>query len=77
MYKFGLSDIVETVVDYGTFEVGMNVLCIIILLKVYDGQGMECDSLNIIDPHKLKWSGIIRRYGFVRVKMTLVKNLCH
>lgn len=66
-----------TVVDYVTFEVGMNVLCIIILLQVYGVQGMECDSLNIIDPHKLRWSGIIRRYGFVKVNMTLVKNLCH
>lgn len=33
-----------------TFEVKLNALSIMILVKTYGGQGMQCDGLNVIDP---------------------------
>ena len=43
----------------GTFKVGLNAFCIMILLQAYGGQGVECGSLNVTGPHKLIGSGSI------------------
>ena len=59
----------------GTFEVGRNAFCIMILLQTYGDQGVQWDSLNVIDLHKLIGSGI-RRCGFV-VGMALLKEASH
>ena len=43
-----------------TFEVRLNAFCIMILLKAYGGQGVECGDLNVTGPHKLGHE-VIRR----------------
>ena len=48
-----------------------------ILLQVYEGQGMECGNLNIIDLNNLIRCNTIRRCGFVEVDMTLLEEGCH
>ena len=60
----------------GTFEVELNAFCIMILLQSYEGQGVECGSLNVIGPHNLIGSGIIRKCGFVGVGIALLEEVC-
>ena len=44
-----------------TFNVGLIAFYIVVLLQAYGGQGVECGSLNVIDPHKLIGKGTIRK----------------
>jgi hypothetical protein len=43
---FGVLSRVETVIDYGGFEVRPNVFCILIWLHAYGGEGVEYGGLN-------------------------------
>ena len=36
-----------------------------------------CGSLNVIAPHKLIGSGVIRRYSLVGVGVALLQEVCH
>ena len=47
------------------------------LLQTYVGQGVECGSLNVIDPNKLRGSGNVGRYTLAEVGVALLKGLCH
>ena len=46
-----------------------------ILLNVYVEHGVECGSLNVVDPHRLIGNGIIRRCGFIGVDMALLEKI--
>ena len=59
----------------GTSEAGLNAFCIMILLQAYGGQGVECGSLNVTDPHNLIGSDTIRRCGFGGVGMALIEEV--
>lgn len=69
---FGLLNIVETLIDYGTFEIGLNAFHIMILLKVYGGQKVECGSLIVFCPYKLIGSCTIRMCGLGGGSMVLL-----
>ena len=66
----------------GTFEVELNVFCIMLCLgmapinscsnKPLGGQGMECGCLNMPG----LGSGSIRRSGFVGVGVALLEEVC-
>ena len=76
-------NILETVIDYGTFEVGLNVFCIMLCLgmapedsclsKPMGSQGVECDGLYMLSPG----SGTIRRCGPVGVGVVLLEWTFH
>ena len=36
-----------------------------------------CGSFNVICSHKLIESGTIRRYGFVKLGVALLEEMCH
>lgn len=68
----------------GTFEDGLNTLCIMLWLQAYVGQEMGCDGLYRNGPHRLvclnSWpigSGPVRRCGHVGVGMAFLEELCH
>ena len=61
----------------GTFEAVPNKFYNMILLQAYGGQGVECGSSNVIDPHNLTGSDTIRRYSFIGEHMTLLKEERH
>ena len=63
---FEFIDTVETVIDYGDFEVGLNTFCIMILLQVYGYQGVECGSLNVIGLHNPKGSGTLEGVALLK-----------
>lgn len=44
----------------------------IVLLQSHGGQRVECGSKDVIGPHNLTGSGIIRRWDFVGVGMALL-----
>ena len=48
-----------------------------ILLQVYEGQGMECGNLNMIDLNKLIRYDTIRRCGFVGMNVAFLEEVCH
>ena len=60
-----------------TFEVKLNAFCIMILLQVYGGQGVECGSLNVTGYHNLTGSATIRKCGFIGMRITLLEDMCH
>ena len=59
-----------------TFEVGLNVFCIMIWLQAYWGQVVECSSLNLINLHELRGSGTIRRCDLVEFGVALLEEMC-
>ena len=76
--------IVETVINCGTFEIGLGVyfaLCyvqlsppqIYVFEQTYGGQGVECDGLNMLCP----WCGTVRNCGLVGVGVALLEEVCH
>ena len=72
------SNIVETVIYYGTFEVGINEFCIMLwhthaFEQAHGGQGLECGNLNMLGPG----SGTIRRCDHVAAGMALLESVCH
>ena len=44
----------------GTFEVGLNAFCTMILFKPYEDQGVERGDLNVIGPQKRTENGPVR-----------------
>ena len=48
-------------------------LLVIILLSVK----ADCGSLNENDPHRLRRSGTIRKYGLFGIEMSLLEEVCH
>lgn len=59
--NFGLLNHVDTVVDYETFEAGLNVFCSMLWLgmappwdhmfeQAYGNQGVECGGNNMLGP---------------------------
>lgn len=59
----------------GTFEVVLNAYCVMILLSVYGGLGVECSSLDITGTHKLTGSVTIMRCGTVGVGVALLEEV--
>ena len=57
----------------GTFEIGLNVFCIMILLQTYGGHGVECARLNVISSHKPIEIGTVSKCDLVEVG---VKRKC-
>ena len=65
-----------------TFEVSLNVFCIILCLgmttknsclQAYGGQGVECGGLNMLGPR----SGTIRKFGLNEVGVSLFEEVHH
>ena len=74
---FELENTVETIIVQGTFEIGLNAFCIMILLQAYGDQGMEDGSLDVTGPHNLTGNGSITRCGFVGIGMILLEDVCY
>jgi hypothetical protein len=77
-FELWTCNIVETVVDYGTFEVGVYVFCTMpwlgmappqthVFEQAYREQEVECGGLNMIGPE----SDTIRRCGLVGGSVSL------
>ena len=58
----------------GTFEVGLNASCLMILFQDYGARKWN-GSRNIVGPHNLIGNGNIRRCGFVGVGMALLEEV--
>lgn len=80
---FGILNCIEAI---GTFEVKLNIFCIMTWPQAFCGLRMECSSLTEADPHRLiylnawslvggtVWEGLGGDTGFI---FDVSKNSCH
>ena len=61
----------------GTFGIGLNAFCIMILLQTDRSKGVECSGLNVFGPHNLIGSYTVGMCGFVGVDLALLEEVCH